>query len=255
MTSEILREREFYDALSDCLKERKFAKFESLINESITRDIFIDPKKIPNRFLILNELLIECMQNVSEGYQTSSLGDFIDILRFFNQHGLFERNLTNKELEIAEKYGKDQILIAALIDLCGGASSYFISYLFKDVATLIYNLFINNPSSYFVDAEGFFEYIKSGFFNLYTIYGLSVRYLCPVDQFIKELEPITNFSTKNENQNEKNDNDFVRINLEYRNVYYDYVTEIPREQTEIKTHLVSISNIIRFLFTIIIFLY
>ena len=73
-------EIEFYNGLSESLKLGQFKSFQKLIDNSIKFDIFLDVKKIPNRFNLISMLLLSCTERISEGYQTSALGDIIDIL-------------------------------------------------------------------------------------------------------------------------------------------------------------------------------
>ncbi|MFX1601830.1 MAG: hypothetical protein ACFFB6_14640, partial [Promethearchaeota archaeon] len=74
-------EKAYYDKLLKCLKSGQFKTFELLFNASNDFDIFIDIRKISNRFEIISNLLKNCIDKISNGYQTSALGEIIEILR------------------------------------------------------------------------------------------------------------------------------------------------------------------------------
>ena len=78
-------ELEFYNTLTKFLELKQFENFKHLIDYSDKLDIFIDLNKIPNRFGIISDLLMNCIREVSASYQTSSLGELIQILKFFNE--------------------------------------------------------------------------------------------------------------------------------------------------------------------------
>ena len=75
-------EKAYYEKLLKCLKAGQFKAFELLIDASIDFNIFIDINKIYNRFEIISKLILNCVDKISTGYQTSALGEIIDILRF-----------------------------------------------------------------------------------------------------------------------------------------------------------------------------
>ena len=83
-----LLEKTYYEGLSKCLESGQFESFKTLFNASIDFNLFIDIKKIPNRFNIISNLLLQCIERVSTGYQTSALGEIIDILNFCNEFNL-----------------------------------------------------------------------------------------------------------------------------------------------------------------------
>ena len=72
-------ENAYYDKLSKCLKSGQFKAFELLIDASIDFNIFIDINRIFKRFEIISKLILNCVDKISTGYQTSALGEIIDI--------------------------------------------------------------------------------------------------------------------------------------------------------------------------------
>ena len=68
--NEELVEESFYKGLSKNLKYRKFDIFREMFDLSIYFDIFIDIRKFKDRFEILSELLLNCTEEISTGYQT-----------------------------------------------------------------------------------------------------------------------------------------------------------------------------------------
>ena len=92
-------EKNYYIALSNFLASRKFDKFRRLFNISDRLEIFIDFKKIPLRFKIISDLHLS-------GIQSGQIGNIFEIIRFFNEYNLFDREFTENELEIVESIKK-----------------------------------------------------------------------------------------------------------------------------------------------------
>jgi len=242
-----LLEKTYYEELSICLKSGQFESFRNLFNASVEFNIFMDIKRIPNRLIIISKLLLNCTDKISTGYQTSALGEIIDILRFCNEHNLLEKELTELERQELRHLKEDKLFMANLNDLFGKVSNSFILYVYAVMPKDLYNYFIKSPISYFPDHDGLMYFIKNIFFDQYTIYGLNIRYLSPVDNFINVFKK--NFLFEND-QFEKQRDQFPTTTKEllefdviykYRTYYYD--TEEEHEHREIKRHLVSPRNI------------
>ncbi len=242
-----LLEKTYYKELSICLKSGQFESFRLLFNASIEFNIFMDIKKIPNRFNIISKLLLNCTDKISTGYQTSALGEIVDILRFCNEHNLLEKELTELERQELKLLKEDKLFIANLNDLFGNISNSFILYVYMIMPRDLYNYFIKSPISYFPDHDGLMHFIKNIFFNQYTIYGLNIRYLSPIDNFINVFKK--NFLFNNDpfeeqrNQFPTKAKDFLEFDVIYKYRTYYYDTEEEHEHREIKKHLVSPSNI------------
>jgi hypothetical protein len=243
-------EEEFYMGLSNCLISKQFESFKDLFHNSVNFDIFIDVEKIPRRFEIISNLLMNCIQEVSVGYQTSSLGEIIDILWFCNKYHLLERDITPTELIEIEEIKKDKLLIANLKDLFGEVNNSLIFYISKIMPRNLYDYFIGNPSvnSFYNDMEQLVYYIKNNFFNNYSIYGLSVKCLGSVKDFIRELK-MKNIIPAHQTQefNRRNrtfEKDIVEFSIvyKYRTNYFG-AQEQQWEENEIKKHLISPPNI------------
>lgn len=226
-------EKNFYLGLGSCLRSKNFENFELMVDSSIDFDIFIDVRKIPNRFEIISALVLDCVREVSAGYQTSSLGKEIDILRFCNDYNLFERDLIEEDLKIIENLRKDILLISNLHDLFGEISDSFILFIRKTIPQELYQFFIGEQSIYIPDQDQLAFYIKNVFFNQYSIYGLSVRYLSSVKNFIKEL--------RKHYLKHKNDlvEDFMEFPISYKYQVYFYLEYEHEPYTQIKKHLVA----------------
>ncbi|MFW9952813.1 MAG: hypothetical protein ACFFKA_22050 [Candidatus Thorarchaeota archaeon] len=123
-----LSEEDFYEKLSNYLKLGKYKNFTDLIEQSPKMDIHLDPALIPHRFDYISELILNCLKKVGEYYQTSALGEVIDILRFALQFNLFEKDLSLKERAIVDDSIKDSIFISNLKDLFGRPTNCFILY-------------------------------------------------------------------------------------------------------------------------------
>ncbi|MFX1313577.1 MAG: hypothetical protein ACFFHD_13365 [Promethearchaeota archaeon] len=243
----------YYKELAKCLKYGEFENFKELFNASIDFNIFIDVKKIPKRFEFISKLLIKLIDRISTEYQTSALGDQIDILRFCNEYGLLERELTEEEKNSIKKIKNNKLLLANLNDLFGYISDSFISYLHLIYPRNLYDYFMSRANSNFQDIDGLMHYIKNNFFNQYTVYGLSVRYLSSIGKFIdifnKNYKLFKNEKSKEKIDLSNKDKRFMEFNVIYRTFYYGI--EDSREFREIKKHLVSPDNILKNLNNII----
>ena len=141
------------------------------------------------------------------------------------------------------------MFLANLNDLFGKVSNSFILYVYKVIPQELYEYFIKTPISFIPDRDGLMHYIKNIFFNQYSIYGLSVRKVSPIDNFNKVFRENYPF---NENQFKKHEEKLTNKSKEllefdvlyrYRTFYYD--TEEEHESQEIKKHLVSPNNVIK----------
>ncbi|MFX1337833.1 MAG: hypothetical protein ACFFDK_04430 [Promethearchaeota archaeon] len=226
-------EKNFYLGLGNCLRSKNFENFEIMVDSSIDFDIFIDVRKIPNRFEIISALVLDCVREVSEGYQTSSLGKEIDILRFCNDYNLFERDLKEEELKIIENLKRDILLTSNLHDLFGEISNCFLLFIRKTIPQDLYQFFIGEQYLYYTDQDQLAFYIKNVFFNQYSIYGLSVRYLSSAKNFIKEFKK---YFLKNESNLA---NDFMEFPISYQYQVYFYVEYEREPYTIVKKHLVA----------------
>jgi len=190
----------------------------------------------------LSKLLKETIRDVSQGYQTSALGEFIEILRFFNDQNLLERNLNKEDQVLLRKVKNDKIFLANLMDLFGKVTNSFIFYIISDIPKHLYDFFIANPNQTFQDSDMLINYIKNVFFNQYTIYGLSVRNIGRVTTFLnkvrQELEGIA--------VNDLNKNlEFIELDIKY--VYSDfYMSDAdPQQRIITKKHLIYPKNVLK----------
>jgi len=180
-------ERTYYGALSKCLVSSRFNEFGQLFNYSDKLGIFIDISNI-NIAEIITKLHIE-------GLNAGDRGRIIKLVRFFNKYSLFERNFTTEQLKIIQEIKKnDKLLSINLKDLFGNVSDSLIFYVCKMM-----------PHDYLVwlrDRErGFVMNPKSleNWTDYFSIYGLSVRNLGRVEDFIKEVESKQNSDGLTEN--------------------------------------------------------
>ncbi|MFX1301892.1 MAG: hypothetical protein ACFE9X_00900 [Promethearchaeota archaeon] len=247
-----LLEKTYYEDLSDCLKSGQFESFKNLLNVSIDFNLFIDIKKIPNRFNIISNLLLQCIEKISMGYHTSTLGEIIDILRFCNEYNLFDKELSELERKELGDLKKDPLLIANLLDLFDRVSDSLILYIYKKMPYDLYTYFTkrqDQASQYFSNIDNWMYFIKNVFFNQYSIYGLSVKYLSPVKKFIDEFEKnhldYKESLRNKEEQQLDNDREIISFDASYViRTFYDDIEE-EYEHREIKRHLVSPKNILK----------
>ncbi|MEJ2295211.1 MAG: hypothetical protein P8Y23_10640, partial [Candidatus Lokiarchaeota archaeon] len=237
-------EQYFYEELARYLSEKNFIKFTELLQTQEEKDFYYNPSKIKNRFEILSNLLKKTIRKVSVGYNTSALGEFIEILRFFNDQNLLERTLNIEDQKLLRKWKNDDIFLANLLDIFGKLNNSFILYIIKNIPQELYDFFISNPTPGFTDSDILIYYIKNVFFNQYTIYGLSIRYLGELNEFFKqvqhELEKV-NFHEKTINL------EFIEINIKYK--FFDYyMSNIDLEPKIVtKKHLIYPKNILKYI--------
>ena len=182
-------EKNFYKGLSRCLEFQRFENFRLMIESSAIFDIFIEVKKIPNRFEIASKLILKCYQEVSTGYQTASLGKMLDILRFFNEFHLFDQKLSNEDLRLIEKIKKEKLFLLNLKDLFGEITNFFILFIVQIMPNVLYNFLmgksneVSNYPNFYQNSHQIVQYANY-FFNRYSIYGLSVEKLGRVRYFL-----------------------------------------------------------------------
>ncbi|MFW9867014.1 MAG: hypothetical protein ACFFEN_13040 [Candidatus Thorarchaeota archaeon] len=239
-------EKLYYKDLARYLKEGSFSSFKELLDGSVDLNIFIDVKKIPRRFNLISELLMECIDKVSGGNSTA-LGELIDILRFCVDYGLLEKRLSEREKRSIREIKKDKLLLANLRDLFNKLSDSFIFFIHSIFIQELYKHFMESSNEFYTDRDELMYYIKNIFFNHYFVYGLSVRYLSSVMQFMETFKVNHAFNINKISKTEGNEIDnskrFIEFNVLYKSYFSD--NEENREYREIKRHLVSLENILK----------
>ncbi len=184
-------ENKYYRYISYFLKNKKFENIRKLIEKSTDLDIFINPRKIPNRIEIISNLLIECIRNLN-------LGEIFNILRFVNKYDLVDKDLTDSELKIVENIKDDSLFITNLIDLFGIISNSFILYVRKVMPSNLYSYYNNYFSEFsFYSNDSYDINIILNYLNEYNVYGLTIKLLGNLEDFI------SSFNEKYVNNNEK----------------------------------------------------
>jgi len=226
-------ERAYYKALSICLKSMKenFEKgkedFAQIFNYSDRLGIFIDASNIDVEEII-SELHIYGLKN-------GLRGRIIELVRFFNKYNLFERNLTAEELKIIQDIKEDDKLLAVnLKDLFGTASDSLIFYVCKvmpyDYVKWISDRLKNPNANRFPMNPNSLRNWTDGF----PIYGLLVRNLGNVEDFIEKVEAVQELDNSNE------DTIILDFNPRYLYSFNENLIRIFHEK-----HLVYLKNIIK----------
>ena len=233
-------EETFYEALSNDLIKKKFDHFKELISFSDDLDIFLEVEKIPHRFEIISDLIKTCIENVSSGYRTSSLGEIIEIIRFYNEYQLLNKDLSQKQLNEIERLYNDHLLISNLKDLFGKVHDSLLYFIHKELPENLYEFFVSSPNAYslYTDISQLIEYIKNSFFDNYSIYGLSVKKLGSIETFIKEFGAA--YNRKHKDTEKKHDFFEFKTSHSYSIIY---TSRLLREERVQKKHLVSPPNI------------
>ncbi|MFX1260253.1 MAG: hypothetical protein ACFFAN_20575 [Promethearchaeota archaeon] len=183
-------ENKYHGYISYFLKNKKFEKIRKLIEKSIDLDIYINPRKIPNRIEIVSNLLIECIRNLN-------LGEIFNILRFVNKYDLVDKELTDSELKIVENIKNDSLFITNLIDLFGNVSNSFILYVRKLMPSNLYSYYDNYFSEYsFYSNDGYDINLILNYLNEYNVYGLNIKLLGNLEDFFSSFNK--NYMNKNE---------------------------------------------------------
>ncbi len=183
----IILERTYYGALSKCLVFSRFNEFDQLFNYSDKLGIFID---------ISNIKIAEIITKLHiEGLNAGDRSRIIKLVRFFNKYSLFERNFTTEQLKIIQEIKKnDKLLSINLKDLFGNVSDSLIFYVCK-MMPHDYLVWLRDRERGFLMNPKFLE----NWTDYFSIYGLSVRNLGRVEDFIKEVESKLNSNGPNEN--------------------------------------------------------
>ncbi|MFX0009938.1 MAG: hypothetical protein ACFE9R_06465, partial [Candidatus Hermodarchaeota archaeon] len=224
-----LSEEDFYKQLSDYLKVNDYKHFIELIEQSPKLDIHLNPYKIPHRFDYITKSILENLKKVGDHYQTSALGDIIEILRFANRFKLLDKELSFEEKSIVNDSIKDSILVSNLNDLFGELTNSFILFIRNGLPKLLLYYLTNFPPIFFENTEVLIRYVKYFFWDQYTIYGLNIKKIGTFKSFYKNF---------NEHCNHLN-GDFIEFNVQYKYLtdYYD-----TKEVTIVKRHLISPKN-------------
>jgi hypothetical protein len=228
-------EKEYYLGLAKYLNKGDFKSFKDLIDKSVDFDIFIIVDNIPQRFESISKLLLKCTERIVNGYEVSALGDQIDIIRICNEYGLLEKDLSMEEVDVVNLIKKDKHFLSNLTDLFGRVTDGLICYVYLEFPRILNNYLKEVPNEYFASRDSFMYNVKNHFFNHYSIYNLSVRYLSSTEDFIKK------FKEKYSSRNSKEEK-FIYIEIPYPILIYDLErTSIEYAQ---KTHFVSPENIL-----------
>ncbi|MHA1914820.1 MAG: hypothetical protein ACW986_14165 [Promethearchaeota archaeon] len=227
-------EQAYYKAISHRLKSMKETFLKSkeevskLFKYSDKLGINFDASDI-DVIGIISELHIDSLNN---GLRSR----IIELVKFFNENGLFERNLTADELIIIHEIKEeDKLLAVNLRDLFGSVSDsliYYVCYLMPyDYVIWIRNTLKNPNGHRFVMNPNSLRNWTDG----YEIYDLVVRNLGSVEDFIKKVEAKQKSDGLNEDM----------IILEFSPRYNFSINENRIEQTFSERHLVYPKNILK----------
>ncbi|MFW9988264.1 MAG: hypothetical protein ACFFC3_06380 [Candidatus Odinarchaeota archaeon] len=209
----------YYDTLSKCLYYMRFDDFSQLFNNSDRIGIFIDVANL-DVVKIISKLHVD-------GIKMGDTGRIIELIRFFNEYNLFERKLSADELKIVQEIkNSDKLLIYTLKDLFGKVTDSLIYYVCK-IMPHDYVVWLRDRD-FIVDPN----FLKNWTDN-FSIYGLSVRNLGRVEDFIKKVETTQNSGNL--------DNGFLTLRFNPRYIINYESQRILREYHEI--HLVYPENI------------
>ncbi len=216
-------EKNYYRTLSKFIASRQFEAFRQLVNYSDKLEIFIDVKKIPFRFEIISDLHLI-------GIQSGQIGAIFDVIRFYNEYNLFDRDFTNEELRLLEDLKKDKLLLENLKDLFGKVTNSLVFYACKIIPYDLYILYKNYFNTSLISEDNFYPRSSLNISNLlryfdrYSVYGLSVENMGNVKGFIRSFE-----RHYLKAKNEPNKQDLNLLQFKFKR----------------KTHLVSINNILK----------
>ncbi|MHA1762972.1 MAG: hypothetical protein ACTSYC_04335 [Promethearchaeota archaeon] len=232
----------FYSTLRRYLTAKKFKHFRELIKYAPDLQIFLDPNKIPNRFEILTHLHLLSLQS-------GQIGDIIEILRFFNEFNLLQRELSDSDLKDLELLKRNSLLIANLKDLFHDVNDYLLYHVYKVIPWDLFHFFLEYLSTPYILDENLFSgiiymsyppnrrvenFISEGNYKLnfilnyldnYIVYGLRVEKISDLTLFLKTFDHV--MST------------FINTEISWNKKVLDYI----KMRYKNKLHLISPSNI------------
>jgi len=212
-------EKNYYRQLNLFLERGQLENFKKLIDYSYKLDIHIDIHKIPKRFEFLSKIHLN-------GITSGQIGEIFEVIRFFNDTGLLEREFSKEDLEFIAKIKRNKLLILNLHDLFKKVTNSLIYYTFRSMTENIFRLFLHwlhspeaseNYVRIFYNKEELLRIIDS-----YPMYGLRVEKLGTVEEYIHRFREYGNSA-----ENRILDNDLNLIEFNFRK----------------RTHIVSLNNI------------
>ncbi len=205
----------FYFTLKRYLAAKKFKHFRDLTKLASELRIFLDPRKIPNRFEILTNLHLLSLQS-------GQIGEIIEILRFFNEFNLLEREISDTDLKELESLKRDPLLIANLKDLFRDVNDYLLYHVYKIIPWDLFQFFLDFLSSpYMMDENLIYggEYNVNfilNYLNNYIVYGLRVEKISELSLFLKTFDSIlATFKQRRDETSMKQLPDYIK--MRYRN--------------------------------------
>ena len=94
-------EKNYYRQLNLFLERGQLENFKKLIDYSYKLDIHIDIHKIPKRFEFISKFHLN-------GITSGQIGEIFEVIRFFNDTGLLEREFSKEDLELIEKVKRNK---------------------------------------------------------------------------------------------------------------------------------------------------
>jgi len=204
----------YYYTLSDLLEARQFEYFKLLLELSANLNIFIDATKIPHRFELLSNIHLE-------GIKRWQIGDIFTAIKIYNEYNLLKRDIPLENIEVIEEIKNDKLIVSNLQDLFGRVSDGLIYYVYESMLKNLLDLIKNWESpeevrDYFSSEDKLLSII-----DIYSMYGLSVKILGKIEEFIEAFQREYSVSKHEEN----------RTNLKF--IEFEFKERI---------HLVSINN-------------
>ncbi len=164
---------------------RQLENFKRLLDFSDKLDIFIDIDRIPERFEFLSRIHLN-------GIRSGQIGEIFEVIRFFNDIGLLEREFSKEDLKFIANIKKNKLIIANLHDLFEKVSNGLIYYTYKSMIDNIFKIFLNffyssefsgENMEFFYNKEDLIEFIDN-----YPFYGLRVKNLGSVETFLNYFQ-------------------------------------------------------------------
>lgn len=209
-----------YTGLSWCIKQGKVARFEEALDFALHVGVSVDVLSIPDRLQNITELVLECIQ-------LQRVDRIFDKIRFGLKHHLFYQELAPHEQELVAQVKNNALYMANLADLFGQVSNSLVIFLFKTLPYNLYKMVLERKHlfEYQAKVEHIGTYIKK-ILNNYVMYGLNVKKIGTVAQFLKAYEN-ARYQVRTANHAGREIGDFISFPLGK------------------KQHLVSIRNVER----------
>ncbi|GAB4305078.1 MAG: hypothetical protein Kow0069_00350 [Promethearchaeota archaeon] len=168
-------------------------QFERMLDLSAELGYHVDVQRIPNRLHLVTEMLLNCIDSLG------SIENLFPGIKFACRFDLFARELDKQEKKVAKAIRRNPLYMAVLHDLFGPISDAGTVFLFQDFPLRLRRLFVEQayPLAFGVSPRNIGHSLKS-LLNNYSFYGLNVKNIGTVRDFLRHVDSELIFSSQPE---------------------------------------------------------